>query len=69
MFYSDEKRALLDVVLAVPSPSPALTRAIRVLQEDIAFSGTRDDRPAHIGWCSCAPGTCRNSRNEWGKKP
>lgn len=65
MFYSDEKQALLEVALAVPSPNPALRRAIRVLQEDMAISGTRDDRPFHLGGCSCAPGECRRSSDNW----
>lgn len=69
MFYSDEKQALLEVALAVPAPSPALKRAITALREDMAISGTRDDRPLHLGGCSCPPGACRNSGNEWGARP
>ena len=62
MLYSDEHAAILSAIDAAIAANPnddLLKRSRAEFVQDMYATGRRDNRPFHLGGCSCPPGACR----------
>ena len=72
MLYVDERETVLAALEECLSRTKDAVRRQRLeaaraaIKDEMPISGVRDNRPLHLGECSCAPGACKNSRNNWG---